>query len=379
MAETSPQGQAAAAEIDSAKGVLRQAHLGPNPRIYLSSEDIRPWANNFSFANNTEDYGYLGQTFELDGKRSKRVGVAAADLRRVEAEVAVQRAQIAGRVASAYWNAALSLGIRDLLVSDLKAMDDLVRYHQQRVDAGAMRSIDLLRMQIERDRIAMSLEAADRDLEVARVDLFRQIGIPAGRRPAATLVLADSLASQPPVPPTDVDAAITRRADVVAAREYVASAEANLRLQRALAVPDPDILGGYKRNSGDDTLFASLQIPLPFRNRNQGEIARAQASLRITQARLQQAELNARADIDAAQSVYDHQSHIVNSTLPDMRDRAKRNLDILNDAYRTGGVDLLRYIDAERTAIDVEINALRTLADLRQAALRLELALGEPL
>ena len=375
MAETSPLGQAAAAEIDSAKGVLRQAHLGPNPRIYLSSEDIRPWANNFSFANNTEDYGYLGQTFELDGKRSKRVGVAAADLRRIEAEVAVQRAQIAGRVASAYWGAALSLGIRDLLVSDLKAMDDLVRYHQQRVDAGAMRSIDLLRMQIERDRIAMALEAAERDLEVSRVDLFRQIG----RRPTGALALADSLASQPPVPPTDIDAAITRRADVVAAREYVASAEANLRLQHALAVPDPDILGGYKRNGGDDTLFASLQIPLPFRNRNQGEIARAQASLRITQARLQQAELNARADIDAAQSVYDHQSHIVNSTLPDMRDRARKNLDILNDAYRTGGVDLLRYIDAERTAIDVEINALRSLADLRQAALRLELALGEPL
>lgn len=379
MAENSPQAQAATAQISAAQGSVRQAGLGFNPRIYLSSEDIRPWANDFSFANNTENYGYLGQTFELDGKRSKRVGVATADLRRTEAEVAVQKAQIAGRVASAYWGTALALGVRELLVQDLKAVDELVRYHQQRVDAGAMRGVDLLRMQVERDRIAMALELADRDLEVARVDLLRQMGIPPGRKPDPTAVLSETLSTPLPPPPADIEAAVSKRADIIAARETVASANANLRLQHAVAVPDPDVLGGYKRNSGSDTLFASVQIPLPFHNRNQGEIARAEANLRIAQARLAQAELGARADIAAAQTVYQHQLHIAEVTLPDMRGRAKKNLEILDDAYRTGGVDLLRYIDAERTAIDVEVNALRTLADLRQSAVRLQLAFGEPL
>ncbi len=238
-----------------------------------------------------------------------------------------------------------------------------------------MRGVDLLRMQIERDRIAMSLDLAERDLELSRVDLFRQIG----RKPDPTLVLSESLSAPLPPPPADIEAAVRSRADIVAAREAVAAATANLRLQHAIAVPDPDVLGGYKRNSGDDTLFASVQIPLPFRNRNQGEIARAEANLRIARARLEQAELGARADIAAAQTVYDHQRHIAEGTLPDMRSRAKKNLEILDDAYRTGGVDLLRYIDAQRTAIDVEINALRTLADLRQSAVRLQLAFGEPL
>jgi len=380
MAENSPQAQAANAQISAAQGSVRQAGLGFNPRIYLSSEDIRPWADNFSFANNTEDYGYLGQTFELDGKRSKRVGVATADLRRTEAEVAVQKAQIAGRVAAAYWTTALAIGVRDLLMQDLKAVDDLVRYHQERVDAGAMRGVDLLRMQIERDRIAMTLEFAERDLELARVDLLRQIGIPPGRRPDPTAVLSESLATPlPPPPPFNIDAVLANRADIVAARETVASATANLRLQHAIAVPDPDVLGGYKRNSGIDTLYASVQIPLPFRNRNQGEIARAEANLRIARARLEQTDIGVRADIAAAQSAYDHQRHIAEGTLPDMRSRAKKNLEILDDAYRTGGVDLLRYIDAERTEIDVEVNALRTLSELRQSAVRLQLASGEPL
>ncbi len=78
----------------------------------------------------------------------------------------------------------------------------------------------------------------------------------------------------------------------------------------------------------------------------------------------------------AAQEAYTHQQAVVRDILPDMRARAKQNLAIMDDAYRTGGVDLLRYLDAERTAFDVEVSALRTLADFQQAGLRLQLAYG---
>jgi cobalt-zinc-cadmium efflux system outer membrane protein len=48
----------------------------------------------------------------------------------------------------------------------------------------------------------------------------------------------------------------------------------------------------------------------------------------------------------------------------------------MSDAYKTGGVDLLRFIDAERTAIDIEVNALRSLAEFQLSGLRLLLANG---
>ncbi len=152
--------------------------------------------------------------------------------------------------------------------------------------------------------------------------------------------------------------------------------EADLRLQRAVGVPDLDLLGGYKRNSGYNTAYTSLQMPLPFRNRNQGEVARAEASVRLAKDRLQQLELSVGADVAAAQEAYVHQQAVVHDILPDMRARAKQNLAIMDDAYRAGGVDLLRYLDAERTAFDVEVTALRTLADFQQAGLRLQLAYG---
>ena len=83
-----------------------------------------------------------------------------------------------------------------------------------------------------------------------------------------------------------------------------------------------------------------------------------------------------RADVEAARQAYVHQQKIVNEVLPDMRARASQNLTIMDDAYRTGGVDLLRYLDAERTQFDIEVSALRSLADFQQATVRLQIACG---
>jgi cobalt-zinc-cadmium efflux system outer membrane protein len=169
---------------------------------------------------------------------------------------------------------------------------------------------------------------------------------------------------------------LAQRADVAAAREAVAAAEADLKLQKSLGVPDLDLFGGYKRNLATNTLYSAVQIPLPIGNRNQGEVQRAQANIQIAHAQLQQVTLTVQADITAATEAYTREQEIVQKTLPDMRSHAKENLAILSDAYKTGGVDLLRYIDAERTEIDVEVNALRTLSEFHQTAVRLQLAYG---
>ena len=368
----SPNAQIANGQVDVAHGQLRQAGLGPNPRLFLQSEDLRPWADDFSFPNSTEDYGYLSQTFEIDGKRRKRVALANAYLHQSEAERTLRIRQIAGSVAAAYWYAVSSEHVADLLQRDLAAVDDMVRYSKERVDAGATRGVDLIRIQIERDRIFLSLQAARRDTELSRIDLSKQIGRPLSKGTRLT----DDITMTAQLPAIDLATALAQRADIAVARDQLTAAEADLKLQHANAVPDPDLLGGYKRNIGVDTFYASMQIQLPFRNRNQGEIERAEAQVHVARAALQQAEHIARTDIAAATENYQREFAVVQDTLPGMRANAKQNLDILTEAYRIGGVDLLRYLDAERTSIDVEVTAIRTLADYHQAFIRLQLASG---
>ena len=372
QSQSSPQAREGQDQVDAAHGVFIQAGLSPNPRLYLQSEDLRPWASNFDFPTATEDYAYLGQTFELGGKRARRVDLAKANIQQAQAERTLLQQQLAGRVATAYWNAVVSTGIARLLEADMHAVDEIVRYNKARVDAGAMRGVDLIRVQIERDRLLLSLENARRESTATRIDLFRAIGRPFDKQ----VELSDTLDAVTPVPPQSLAAVLAARADVAAAQQAVLAAQAEVKLQRAIGVPDIDLLAGYKRNAANNTLYSNLQLPLAFRNRNQGEVARAEANVRLAQDRLQQLNLSVAADVTAAQEAYAQQQAVVHDILPDMRARARQNLDIMNDAYRTGGVDLLRYLDAERTAFDVEVSALRTLAELQQASLRLQLAYG---
>ncbi len=368
----SPNARVPQERVGVALGSVRQAGLRPNPRLYLQSEDLHPWDDSFSFADSTEDYGYLGQSIEVDGKRSKRLALARANLRRSEAERDLRNREIAASAAAAYWLMVADQQIAELLRQDMAEVDDMVRYNKDRVNAGATRGVDLIRMQIERDRIYLSLQAAERDAELARIELGRQMG----RALPSDVKLTENIAEVDPLPNIDLAVALAQRGDVAVAREEVAAAEADVKLQRAMAVPDPDIFGGYKRNVGVNTGYAGLQILLPIFNRNQGEVARAQAQLRTAQASLEQIELTVRADIDAAQQTYTREAAIVRDTLPAMRDGARQNLTILREAYRIGGVDLLRYLDAERTDIEVQVTSLRTLAEYHQAALRLQFALG---
>ncbi len=367
-----PAAQIAGEQVGIAQAQRRQAGLGINPRLYISSEDIAPWYSNFSFPDSTEDYAYVGQTLEIDGKRRKRVELATANVHSAEAQHDLRTRQIAGAVAVAYWTTVADDRIVDLLKQDLAAVDDMVRYHKERVDSGAMRGVDLIRIQIERDRVFLSFQAAQRDAELARTELFKQIGISTDRN----MKLTDDISTIAALPEIDLATALAQRVEITVAKDQIAAAEADVRLQHANGIPDPDLLGGYKRSIGLDTAYASLQIPLPLRNRNQGEIARAAVQVSIARAQLAQVQLNVTADIEAAQENYQRELIIVNDTLPQMRARAKQNLDIETEAYHIGGVDLLRYIDAERTEFDVEVTAIRTLAEYHQAALRLQLAYG---
>ncbi|HLI76491.1 MAG TPA: TolC family protein [Acidobacteriaceae bacterium] len=372
QALSSPQARAAAARTDEARAGVRQAGLGPNPRLFLQSEDWRPWGNGFDFPTQTEDYAFVSQTFEVDGKRHKRMALADAQLGQARAHEQMVRFTIVGRVAGAYWNAAVLAQTASLLEADMQAVDEMVRYHKERVDAGAMRGVDLLRMRIERDRLEMTLRATERDAAQARLELFRQMG----RSAIAEVRLSDPVEALVRVAPMPVETVLARRADVEEARQAVVAAESDVKLQKANGVPDPDLIGGYKRNSATNTGYGSLQIPLPFRNRNQGEIQRAEASVRLAQDNLQAMDVQVRAEIAEAEENYRREQEIVDKVLPDMRARAKENLQLMTEAYRIGGVDLLRYLDAERTEFEVEVTAFRTFADLQQAALRLQLSYG---
>jgi cobalt-zinc-cadmium efflux system outer membrane protein len=205
------------------------------------------------------------------------------------------------------------------------------------------------------------------------IALFREMGA----REYPEVVLTESLEAPPQVKPIAVEQALRQRIEMQLASHSVEQGRANLDLQRANGKPDPDVQLGYKRTAGFDTLYAAIQIPLPIRNRNQGQIAAAAADIKGAESLVAVIEQSVRAELASAEKDFENRNKLIRETLGPMRERASEVSRILEAAYREGGTDLLPLLDAERARIDAELLYVRTLSELQQSAVSLRAAQGD--
>ncbi|MGC4014788.1 MAG: TolC family protein [Luteolibacter sp.] len=359
--------------IEAAQGLRRQAALKPNPRLYLQQENARFWQNpGLVYWRDTDTFAYGGYTVESGGKRERRVELAAANTARVEADQSLLRRHVAARVAAAYWVAAGAVRVVALLNEERQNLLQVVSYTESRVKEGAAAGADLLRIQLESQRVEALLAVAQQDAERSRLELYREIGV----GPPPLVEFSDALDTLREVAVPEPAAVLEHRPEVVLARQTVAQAEAQVKLQIANARPDPDYLFGYKRTAGFDSLIAGVQINLPVRNRNQGNIASAEADLRAARETVRGVETQVAAEFQSALRDYELKRKLVSGELPSMVQRARDSARVAQFAFREGGVDVLRLLDAERVRIETQLMYTRSLAEFQQSAVALQVAAG---
>lgn len=234
-----------------------------------------------------------------------------------------------------------------------------------------MAESDLMSIQLERDRIYAGVITATREANQGFVNLYRAMG----KTEFPPTNLTDSLENVSKVAIPELARLLQVRPEMQLARQAVTEAAANIKLQKAIAKPDPQAAVGYKRNVGYDTFYAALQIDLPVRNKNQGNIGGAAARLHMAQSNLKITEASVTADLEAARKAYQDQQQLLDS-LPATLARANESERLARAAYREGGIDLLRLLDAERSRIQVQTDYYRALATLHQSIVNLNLASG---
>lgn len=358
--------------IQSAAGLRRQAGLWPNPRFVMQSENLRSYEQ-MRLWDAMDQFAYLQQTFETAGKRQRRVEIAASGERRAELERELLRRQIAARVRQSYWAAAGAQRLHELLLENEKTFGQIVEYHEARVKEGAMAEADLLRVQLEAERIVLAANGALLDARRARIQLFREMG----QTQFPDVRVSDPIELQEDKPPlADADQAVTERAEVQLARQILEQTRRTLSLQHALAKPNVEALAGYKRTNGYDTVLGGLQFEIPFQNRNQGNIDSATAEIRVAESNVAATEALVRSEVEAAQADTSLRRRQVYEMVGRLREQAAETARIAQGAYRLGGADLLRLLDAERLRIETELLSIRAWTEYRQSLVALEAAMG---
>ena len=225
--ESHPQLSIATARVGVAQGLRTQAGLRPNPRLILQSENARVSGSPpFSYPHDADSYAFIAQTIETAGKRGYRVDAASHNVRRSELEREILRRQIIARVSAAYYAATGAIRVRDLLEQEVSGFERVVQYHRDRVKEGAMAEVNLLRIEVERDRLASSARSAGQEAERSTIALLREIG----SRDFSRVRLSGALDEERLVTSIDISEVFKQRPEMDLANEGIEHAQANMRL-----------------------------------------------------------------------------------------------------------------------------------------------------
>jgi cobalt-zinc-cadmium efflux system outer membrane protein len=365
---------AADGRVSTAQGLLEQAALKPNPRLTLQLENLRGgWQSPYRPLTDNDHFIYITQTLETARKRERRTGLATAnkELAAIARDILAQR--IAAQVREAFWSAAGAARIAAVYNETLTNFAQTVAYHEVRVKEGNMAEADLIRIKLENERLRLAASGATLAAEKAVINLQREMGRTVFED---NLKIADTLDDKAEIPAENVDEALNRRAEVRLARQGIAAASANEQLQTALARPDLDLSAGYKRTNGYDGLLAYLNMDLPWRNKNQGNIAAAAAEVRVARSNVAAAEALVRAEIRAAYSAYRLRQSQIAGMLTALSQHARDTARIAQAAYREGGADLLRLLDAERVRLETELLRVQAQTEMRLSESAVDTAMG---
>jgi len=267
--------------------------LGLNPGYNASATDVTPWI--------------MGLTFDIPletaGKRRYRVAQADAVMQAAGFDLASSAWVIrsALRQATYEWHAARKRQEYKKHIADLVEQ----RYHvlEQGVSAGGITNNELSLAQVELAQATLDLREQDGQVQRARTQLSKAIGVPLTALNDITLsedVATESLISELAARRV----ALLTRPDILSALATYQATQHALQLEIAKQYPDVHLSPGYTYDQGENKWELGLSLSLPIFNQNQGAIANAKAQRDEQAARFIALQASISAEIDSAYLSY---------------------------------------------------------------------------
>jgi outer membrane protein, heavy metal efflux system len=369
---------AARYDIETAEAEKLTARLRPNPQITVGLSDI---PINFSgplIKEQTYDYG-ISRTFEMGGKRSKRIDVANAnsELARGQFQMAVW--QMTNDLKRKFYTVVLNQSLLNLARENEATFTEIVKHTAELVNAGEISGLDLERVEVEKLKFDTDVANSERDYEVALRDLRFALG---GDYRAMDIDVAGTIDYEPYQFSHDelVDMALAARPDLKAAKLSERAADANIRLQDAQRIPDLTLAGGVEQvPTGTSSYTFGVGIELPVSNRNQGERAKALIEKRKAQNQAQLLTNQVLSDVDKALVAFQMQKRRVDLYRTGVLTKVNDIQNGTQIALKAGESSTLDLLDAIRTRRDTLAAFYQTLFDYQISLLDLELATATPL
>jgi cobalt-zinc-cadmium efflux system outer membrane protein len=355
------------------------ANLRPNPVLGLDAQFLpifEPSQFSSDYINQQAQFDAgLGYLFERGRKRQHRLQAAQDVTAVVRSQVSDNERQLVFNVGQQFVDVLLAESTLEFAKQDLDSFQKTVDISNERFRVGDLSEGDFLKIKLQLLQFQSDVSAAQLAKLQALAALRQLLGfesVPDDYDVQGTLdyqpVHADLNGLK--------SVAAINRPDLRAAQLAVTAAESQLALQQANGKMDFTGTFNYTHTAGTNSGAFFFSMPLPFFNRNQGEIARARYG--ITQAQEQASETTQQVSTDVVQAYENLRTNdqIVQLYQGGYVDQAKQSRDISEYAYRKGAASLLDYLDAERTYRANQLAYRQALASYMLAMEQMRQAVG---
>lgn len=358
----------ARARAEAARGRLVQAGLYPNPTVGIDAQQIG--------LKKTE--GQPGPTFSQEivtnGKLDLAQAAASHGVAVADWQAITQWYDVTARIRAAYFEVLTAQ--REVQVAEqvldiaTKGLDTNERLRK----AGTVGEPDVLRARVELNQTENRLQIARQRLETSWKLLATAVGKP-DLRPTALVGDIDQ-----PLPDYEYDpllaAVLFRSSELQETKAAVLQAQRELDLAIAQVCPNMDItlIPAYDIAEKNPLLTATVTVPVPIFNRNQGnimsaraEVARAVHATRQTQVRLTERLANAYQRFEVARRTV---TLFEERVLPD----ATESLRLIRLAFDAGDpkFDYNAVLDAQRTLANARLSLIQARGEIWQAVSLIE-------
>jgi cobalt-zinc-cadmium efflux system outer membrane protein len=375
--------------INQANADLITSSLPPNPTLTADALLLpltRPFTVDRQGGPPQTDYlaSYPIDWF-LFGKRAAAMASAVAGVRVSEADYADLVRTRVRDTATAFYDVVEAKALLDLARQDLENLRRVEAATRRALEAGGRPRVDLDRTRLEVIKSEQELREAEKTLAVAKAKLLAQMG---RRDPDPTFEISASLDTAVTAQPLPVEEALAladqNRPDIRSLRLQIEKAGRDIHTERTKAYPQVTPQLGYTHQFQQkaigfpdaDSWNMSVNVTLPFFDRNQGNIAKARSVRTQNTFNLEAGLVDLRAEIVEAVQEFRTAYQNAGAVAEEQVRLAREVRDSIEKSFQAGGRTLLEVLDAEREYRDTYRTYIMNRANYWRALYRFNSAVG---
>jgi outer membrane protein, heavy metal efflux system len=368
---------AAKSGIDAAEAQRIVSREFPNPVVSLSTARIGTHESTTVLGSGIWNRSYdsiaaVTQLIEIGGKRRARQTSALAGFASARDRFFDARRSLDQGVTKDYIAALLADNNVRILNESASYFLREVEIAAARFKAGDISDSDEKQIEINAEQFELQAKAAEATAIQARIAVEVLMGV---NQPNGNWTSAESLEQllNNSSPSAIVSASNAGRPDLLAAEAELRKSNADLKLQKALRIPDPTILLEAEHNPPGggpavDTIGLGLSFPLPLWNRNRGNIKAAEATRDQAAVELERTKAKVISDIASAEVAYKEALGRWQLYRDQTGPKSRKVRESVAFGYEKGSASLVDLLEAERTDNNIRQATVQAMSDAASAA-----------